>query len=481
MRGWEAVGRRHSPLTRLRRPLPSRGEAVPVPCATVAVSASGIDQGALASIPALARQPEPFRMLDADGRSARTRARLSSAELRDAVPLDALRPPARRARTAVATPGPRRRVGADDRPGSGSGWPGPGHAARRLDFPVVPRSDHAVHARSRADRDVRLLPRPVLAGRSSTQRRLPDPDRDRRPDPARRRRGHGLRAPAPAARRRRPRSATAPPRRATSWKALNFAGVFKAQTVIFVQNNQWAISVPRARQTASETLAQKALAPGRYRACWSTATMRWRSTRSATGRSSARARARVRSLVEALTYRLGAHTTADDPRRYQPDGRDRRVAHSAIRCRACGGISNAAGSGTRCRANEPPATRSWRASTRRRAAPRRCPLPTLRELRRGGPWPSLSSVMVQAVNRALAQALAADERVVVMGQDVGQLGGVFRATDGLQAQFRRKARVRYAAGRIGHRRHRVRHGADWPAARGRDPVHGLSVQVRRSA
>jgi pyruvate dehydrogenase E1 component beta subunit len=45
------------------------------------------------------------------------------------------------------------------------------------------------------------------------------------------------------------------------------------------------------------------------------------------------------------------------------------------------------------------------------------------------------SVMVQAVNRALAQALAADPRVVVMGQDVGQLGGVFRATDGLQAEF----------------------------------------------
>jgi pyruvate dehydrogenase E1 component beta subunit len=44
-------------------------------------------------------------------------------------------------------------------------------------------------------------------------------------------------------------------------------------------------------------------------------------------------------------------------------------------------------------------------------------------------------VMVQAISRALAQALAADERVVVMGQDVGKLGGVFRATDGLQARF----------------------------------------------
>jgi pyruvate dehydrogenase E1 component beta subunit len=44
-------------------------------------------------------------------------------------------------------------------------------------------------------------------------------------------------------------------------------------------------------------------------------------------------------------------------------------------------------------------------------------------------------LMVEAVNRALAQALGDDERVIVMGQDVGKLGGVFRATDGLQAKF----------------------------------------------
>ncbi len=48
---------------------------------------------------------------------------------------------------------------------------------------------------------------------------------------------------------------------------------------------------------------------------------------------------------------------------------------------------------------------------------------------------SSEAVMVQAINRALVQALASDERVVVMGQDIGQLGGVFRATDGLQARF----------------------------------------------
>src|SRR5919202_4233898 len=44
-------------------------------------------------------------------------------------------------------------------------------------------------------------------------------------------------------------------------------------------------------------------------------------------------------------------------------------------------------------------------------------------------------LMAQAINQGLAQALAADERVLVMGQDVGRLGGVFRITDGLQARF----------------------------------------------
>jgi pyruvate dehydrogenase E1 component beta subunit len=45
------------------------------------------------------------------------------------------------------------------------------------------------------------------------------------------------------------------------------------------------------------------------------------------------------------------------------------------------------------------------------------------------------ALMVEAINRALAQALGDDERVVVMGQDVGKLGGVFRATDGLQSRY----------------------------------------------
>ena len=100
-------------------------------------------------------------------------------------------------------------------------------------------------------------------------------------------------------------------------EALNFAGTFKAQSVLFVQNNHWAISVPRTRQTASETLAQKGLGHGvtgvlvdGNDALAVYAVSQWAIERARRGEGPA--------LIEALTYRLGAHTTADDPRRYQP-------------------------------------------------------------------------------------------------------------------------------------------------------------------
>jgi TPP-dependent pyruvate/acetoin dehydrogenase alpha subunit len=100
-------------------------------------------------------------------------------------------------------------------------------------------------------------------------------------------------------------------------EALNFAGVFGAQTLIFVQNNHWAISVPRHRQSAAETLAQKALGQGitgvlidGNDALAVYAASHWALERARSGGGPA--------LIEALTYRIGAHTTADDPRRYQP-------------------------------------------------------------------------------------------------------------------------------------------------------------------
>jgi len=101
-------------------------------------------------------------------------------------------------------------------------------------------------------------------------------------------------------------------------EALNMAGVWKIPTVFVVNNNAWAISVPVARQTAATTLAQKAIAagiPGEQVDGNDVIAVRHVAER-------ALARARAGSgptLIEAVTYRLSDHTTADDASRYRDD------------------------------------------------------------------------------------------------------------------------------------------------------------------
>ena len=99
---------------------------------------------------------------------------------------------------------------------------------------------------------------------------------------------------------------------------LNFAGVFQAPTIFFCQNNQWAISLPRERQTRSETLAEKALGYGFPGVVVDGTDFQ------AVFRAVRAARARALSgggptLIEAQVYRLGPHSTSDDPRRYRTD------------------------------------------------------------------------------------------------------------------------------------------------------------------
>jgi pyruvate dehydrogenase E1 component alpha subunit len=99
-------------------------------------------------------------------------------------------------------------------------------------------------------------------------------------------------------------------------EAMNFAGVFRAPVVFLCQNNGWAISVPRHRQTASRTIAQKAEAYGVAGALvdGNDVLAVYRAVRAALERARAGDGA---TLVEAVTYRLGPHTTADDPTRYR--------------------------------------------------------------------------------------------------------------------------------------------------------------------
>ncbi len=99
-------------------------------------------------------------------------------------------------------------------------------------------------------------------------------------------------------------------------EALNFAGVFQAPVVLVVQNNGWAISVPRRKQSAAQTLASRGQGfgvPSRLvdgndiLAVYDTMQKAVERARSGQGPT----------LIETLTYRLGAHTTADDPTRYR--------------------------------------------------------------------------------------------------------------------------------------------------------------------
>lgn len=99
-------------------------------------------------------------------------------------------------------------------------------------------------------------------------------------------------------------------------EAMNFATVFNVPAIFFCQNNQWAISVPRDQQMASETVAQKALAYGAQ--CIQVDG----NDIFAVYKATLEARERARNgggvtLIEAITYRLGDHTTADDARRYR--------------------------------------------------------------------------------------------------------------------------------------------------------------------
>lgn len=111
------------------------------------------------------------------------------------------------------------------------------------------------------------------------------------------------------------------------YEAVNLAGIWELPMVFIVTNNRWAISVPRDRQSRAETLAQKAIAggvPGEQVDGNDLVAML-----SVVGGALDRARNNQGpSLIEALTYRLADHTTADDASRYR--GADALQAHQDL-------------------------------------------------------------------------------------------------------------------------------------------------------
>lgn len=100
------------------------------------------------------------------------------------------------------------------------------------------------------------------------------------------------------------------------YEALNLAGAWNLPVVFLVANNQWAISIPRDEQTCCKTLAQKAIAGGFEG--WQVDGNDIIATKQKLSDAIEKARSGGGpTLVEAITYRLGDHTTADDATRYR--------------------------------------------------------------------------------------------------------------------------------------------------------------------
>jgi pyruvate dehydrogenase E1 component alpha subunit len=100
-------------------------------------------------------------------------------------------------------------------------------------------------------------------------------------------------------------------------EGLNIAGVYKLPVVFICQNNQWAISLPREKQTAAKTIAQKAYSYGfeGIQVDGNDVFAVYKATKDALEKARA---GKGPTLIECFTYRMADHTTADDASRYRP-------------------------------------------------------------------------------------------------------------------------------------------------------------------
>ncbi len=254
---------------------------------------------------------------------------------------------------------------------------------------------------------------------------------------------------------------------------MNFAGVWKTPTVFICANNLYAISVPYDKQTAAETIAQKAGAYGfeGIRVDGMDAIAVYQATTEAVRRARAGGGP---TLIEAMTYRYGPHATADDPTLYRTREEEEswRQRDPIERLRRF-----LEGRGEWDEAVEEKVTMETSdlvaaAITEIEAQPlpgrddairhgfHRIPahvVDQLHEMQRshGEPpthfdpteiWsvgrdempadgPTRSMTMAEAINAALHESMERDPSVIVLGEDVGLSGGVFRVTEGLQSSY----------------------------------------------
>ena len=248
-------------------------------------------------------------------------------------------------------------------------------------------------------------------------------------------------------------------------EALNFAGAYDLPVIFGVENNQWAISVKRSRQTASKTIAQKAVAYGfeGIRVDGNDIVATYEATKYAVDKAR---RGGGPTLIEYSTYRLGPHTTAElvsnklkaldeiqewekknpilrlekylESRGLVDNSYKQSVAESAKR------MTDEAVNAYRSTPLADPRTifdYMYSSPTDRLLEERAeafgedadigaatTPEPTV-----GGGKPGVN--IRHALNMALRQGMSRDGRIVVFGEDVGKNGGVFQVTRGLQDEF----------------------------------------------
>ncbi|HYC12572.1 MAG TPA: thiamine pyrophosphate-dependent enzyme [Nitrososphaerales archaeon] len=248
-------------------------------------------------------------------------------------------------------------------------------------------------------------------------------------------------------------------------EALNFAGTYGLPVVFGVENNQWAISVKRERQTSSKTIAQKAVAYGfeGILVDGNDAIACYEVTKYAVDKAR---RGRGPTLIEYSTYRMGPHTTAElVSNKLKAEGEvieweKRDPIIRLERYLAGNGLMDeqrklAVAEAARARVDA--AVRAYRSASPPEPGSifdymYSAPTPRLLEEKREAlgiepaplpppaPEPSVSGgrpgVNIRhALNMALRQGMLRDGRIVVFGEDVGKNGGVFQVTRGLQDEF----------------------------------------------
>ncbi len=253
---------------------------------------------------------------------------------------------------------------------------------------------------------------------------------------------------------------------------MNFAGVWKTPTVFICANNLYAISVPYEKQTAAATIAQKAEAygfPG-IRVDGMDVLAVYAATRQAVARARA---GEGPTLIEALTYRYGPHATADDPRRYRSLEEEQRwrardpierlqrfLADQGAWDEQLGEkVAMEVADQVEAAITEIEARPLPARDDAVRHAFSRIPAHLVEQLHdmqraNGEPETSFSSdeiwpvdddrpllgptrswTMAEAITAALEEAMAANPEIIVLGEDVGVTGGVFRITEGLAERF----------------------------------------------